>query len=180
MFLTLHCHFFVTRGTLKFSCSSLDGFKGRPKNRPVLDLHPLFRPLCPLLIDFWVHFGSQELGCWSAASRGLGRYCDQCLTSCLSTWEPPRPRGCNPQQTPEPEASTGVVRPHLSPHNITSLYLSQIAKCIFITLQNVLVSNCKMYLSHIAKCICLISWNTFVSNCKMYLSQIVKFNFLKL
>ena len=69
---------------------------------------------------FLACFGSQERsGFWSAASRVLGRYCDQCLTSCLSTWEaveaqrllhPPQPR--NRDQRPQ---LVWLVRPHLSP-----------------------------------------------------------------
>ena len=71
------------------------------------------------------------------------------------------------------------------------MYLSQIAKCICLKLQNVFVSNCQMYLSqtpHLATYYRsplgkvrvvffsrpIPSQNVFVPNCKMYLSQIVK------
>ena len=54
------------------------------------------------------------------------------------------------------------------------MYLSQIAKCICLKLQNVFVSNYKMYWSQIAKCIGLKLQNVLVSNCKMHLFQIAK------
>ena len=63
------------------------------------------------------------------------------------------------------------------------MYLSQIAKCICIKLQNVFVSICEMYLSVtevwlgrdrkrviLFYSICLKLRNVFVSNCEMYLS----------
>ena len=60
------------------------------------------------------------------------------------------------------------------------MYLSQIAKCIFLKLKHVFVSNWKIDLSHVAKCICLKLQNQFVFNCKIYLSQIAKWICLKL
>ena len=53
---------------------------------------------------------------------------------------------------------------HLS--QIKNIYLSQIAKCICLKLQNIFVSNCKMCLSQIAKCVCFKLQNVFVSNYK--------------
>ena len=49
------------------------------------------------------------------------------------------------------------------------MYLSHIAKCPCLKLQNVFVSKCKMSLSKIAKCICLKLQNVFVLNIKIFI-----------
>ena len=82
------------------------------------------------------------------------------------------------------------------------MYLSQIAKCIFLKIQNAFLSvtkciclklpifclkfqntfvlKCKIQLSQIAKCVCLKLQNVFVPNSKTFLSQITKHMCLKL
>ena len=69
-----------------------------------------------------------------------------------------------------------------------TMYLSQIAKYIYLNWQNAFVSNCyiylsqfaKVYLSQIAKHICLKLQNVFVSIGKIYLSHFAKCICLKL
>ena len=59
-------------------------------------------------------------------------------------------------------SSSPLRRKWMLHNELDPLYLSQIAKCICLKLQNVFVSNCQIYLSTIATCI----WGSWMCECK--------------
>ena len=133
-------------GLYKSAAPASTALKVDPKMSPFWTSSLYFVPF----VLFWSIFGSVLDHKSSVVGQlllgGLGG-------TVINVWR----HACRPGSRRGPEAATRnrhqsqrpqlVSRPHLSPHNITSLYLSQVEKCICLTLKNVFVLNWQMYLA---------------------------------